>query len=145
MTEAQRRRGEGHHGDGDDLLWSGVGTEGSRLDSLTPGAERGVMRLWRQAVAKSQEASQARRVRVLQQPDLTRRLTEPPLRLSDPARWSGWIPPKTLAEDTCVNCGSGDPRPICRGWPHRARVNDSPVRRQLVEIAAEAMRRESGR
>lgn len=103
-----------------------------------------VAQLWRQAVAKSKRESAARRARVLAHPDLARRLTDAPLGLSDPARWSGWIPPRTLAEEACVYCQSGKGNPACRGWPHRARVNDSPVRRQFVDIAAEAMRRESG-
>lgn len=77
--------------------------------------------------------------------DLAQRLTQPPLRLSDPSRWSGWIPPRTLAEEACTSCATGKSHPACRGWPHHARVNDSPIRRQLVEIASEALRRESSR
>lgn len=111
---------------------------------ISPSALDGaVAPLWRQAVAKSKRESQARRERVLAHEDLAQRLTLPPLRLSAPSRWSGWIPPRLLAEDACTHCERGST--ICRGWPHRARVNDSPVRRQLVDIASEAMRRESGR
>jgi hypothetical protein len=109
-----------------------------------PGTVRPVMRLWRAAKAASKRDSETRRARVLAHDDLAQRLTAPPLRLSAPARWSGWIPPRTLAEESCAHCGPcGDRR--CRDRPHRARVNDSPIRRQLVEIASEAMARESGR
>ncbi len=96
--------------------------------------------LWRQAVAKSKRESQARRARVLAHEDLVQRLKDPPLRLTEPSRWSGWIPPRTLAEEACTHCERGST--ICRGWPHRVRVSDSPVRRQLVDIATEAMARE---
>jgi hypothetical protein len=40
------------------------------------------------AVAKVE--SEARRARVLADPDLARRLTLPPLRLSRPENWNGW-------------------------------------------------------
>jgi len=107
-------------------------------------AVRPVMRLWREAAAASKRESEARRARVLAHKDLTDRLKEPPLRLSNPTRWSGWIPPRLLAEESCTHCKTGGDR-RCRDRPHRARVNDSPIRRQLVDIATEAMARESGR
>jgi hypothetical protein len=125
----------GNRGGADDLLVGGVGGEDIAQ-------RRPVIRMWQEARARSKQESSARQARVLAHPDLARRLTDPPLKLSDPGRWSGWIPPKTLAEEACKSCDGGDPRPACRGWPHRSRLNDSPVRRQLVEIAAEAMRRE---
>ncbi|MDQ3762610.1 MAG: hypothetical protein M3460_13370 [Actinomycetota bacterium] len=33
----------------------------------------------------------------------------------------------------------------CNGWPRRSQVNDSPTRRQLVEITNEALTREPDR
>jgi hypothetical protein len=127
--------------------WPTVTTEPTtdqQDDDPEPETVRPVMRLWREAKAKSKDESQARRARVLGHDDLAQRLTLPPLRLSHPARWSGWIPPRLLAEESCAHCGPrGDRR--CRDQPHRARVHDSPIRRQLVEIATEAMARESGR
>jgi hypothetical protein len=134
MTDMRRRPGA-DRGDVDDLLAGGVGA-----DDNGP-----VMRLWQQAVAASKRESQARRGRVLVHGDLAQQLKQSPLRLTEPSRWSGWIPPKTLAEEACSHCERDTPRPICRGLPHRARVNDSPVRRQLVAIATEAMAREPGR
>lgn len=128
MTDIERRRGEGHHGDVDDLLAGGVGADDSGP----------VLRLWQKA--KSKRESQARRERVLAHQDLAGRLTEAPLRLSDPSRWSGWVPPGRLPEDACTHCERASRR--CSGWPHRARVNDSPVRRQLVDVATDAMRRD---
>lgn len=133
MADVQRRRGEGYRGDVGDLLVGGVGAEDNGS----------MLRLWQGAVAKSKRDSQARRMRVMAHEDLAQQLQQAPLRLTDSGRWSGWIPPKTLPEECCVHCQRDSPRPICRGWPHRARVNDSPARRQLVEIAAEAMRREA--
>lgn len=109
-----------------------------------PETVRSVMRRWREAKAESKKESKARRARVLAHKDLTDRLKEPPLRLSNPTRWSGWIPPRLLAEESCAHCGTSSDR-RCRNRPHRARVNDSPIRRQLVDIATEAMTRESGR
>jgi hypothetical protein len=105
---------------------------------------RPVMQLWRKTKAVAKMESEARRARVLAAPDLARRLTLPPLRLSRPEHWNGWIPPRTLPEECCAHCGASGGRP-CRDRPHRSRVNDSPIRRQLVEIATEAMARESGR
>jgi hypothetical protein len=136
MTETQHRPGTRNPGGADDLLVGGVGTEDI-------GPRAAVLRMYKQARARSKQDSAVRRARVLAHPDLARRLTDPPLRLSDPSRWSGWIPPKTLAEECCVHCAGSNPRPPCRGCPHRTRANDSPIRRQLVEIVAEALRRAS--
>lgn len=103
---------------------------------------RPVMRLWHKLQADSKRGSAARRARVLAHEDLAQRLTEPPLRLSHPTKWSGWIPPRTLAQEACGHCSSSDGDRRCRNWPHRSPVNDSPIRQQLVEIATEAMARE---
>lgn len=108
-----------------------------------PETVRPVMRRWREAKAESKKESKARRARVLAHKDLTDRLSAPPLRLSNPQRWTGWIPPRLLAEESCAHCGPGGHR-RCRDQPHRARINNSPIRQQLVEIATEAMSRESG-
>ncbi len=116
---------------------------GGRMMDTRP--DNTVSDLWRDALVSSKEASQRRRERVLSHEDLAKRLTEPPLALSDPRRWSGWIPPRTAPEECCSSCGTASTRPPCRGWEHRSRVADSPVRRQLVLIVAEAMAREQGR
>lgn len=84
--------------------------------------------------------SHERRARVLSHPDLVKRLTEPPLRMTDPNRWTGWIPPRTLPADICGRACGRDHRPCSN--QHAARFNTSPYRRALVEIAAEAYRRE---
>ncbi|MGH3936442.1 MAG: hypothetical protein ACRDS1_15935 [Pseudonocardiaceae bacterium] len=110
-----------------------------------PETVRPVLRLWRTALARSKEESAARRERVLTNRDLADRLTLPPLRLSSPQHWSGWIPPRTLPEECCAHCARGSGSLACRGQAHLAGLNDSPIRRQLVEIASEAMARESGR
>lgn len=84
--------------------------------------------------------SYERRDRVFRHPDLLKRLTEPPLRFTDPYRWTGWIPPRTCPEQACGSeCGT---RQRACSATHNARYNDSPFRRALVEIAAEAYRRE---
>jgi hypothetical protein len=102
-----------------------------------------VERLWVDALRESREASAARRERVFAHRDLVDKLRQPPLALTEPNRWSGWIPPKTLPEDVCPGCRGNVRRPACDGLDHHARANDSPRRRQLVDIAAEAMRREA--
>jgi hypothetical protein len=43
-----------------------------------------------------------------------------------------------------ANCATPDGHPASRARTHIVRVNDSPVHRQLVAIATEAMARESG-
>lgn len=127
MPANEHRPGVEHRGDADDLLGSGVGTEGTGTAA--------VMQLWRQTIATSKRDSLARRARVLAHPDLAQRLTDPPLRLRSPERWSGWIPLRELPQESCGHCTSSGGR-RCRGVAHRARANDSPVRRQLVDIAA---------
>lgn len=82
----------------------------------------------------------ARRDRVLAHPDLAKRLTEPPLGFPDPTDWSGWIPPQTVPEGMCgQNCGRYH---RCDGI-HAGRRNDSLRRAALVDIAAEAWRRDN--
>lgn len=88
-------------------------------DSNTP--RRSFAHLWRDAIATSSESSADRRYRVLQHDDLRAQLMDRPFGITDPDRWNGWIPPRL---------------------DQHGNLNTSPVRRQLVEIAAEAMRRE---
>jgi hypothetical protein len=101
-----------------------------------------VRRLWIEAAAASKAASAARRQRVLGHQDLVDKLKRPPLAMADPSRWTGWIPPRTGPEGCCPACSKDARRPACRGVEHYAPANDSPVRKQLVAIAAEALRRE---
>jgi len=127
------RPGTGHQDDNDDDLSPVAGVGGAD--------QRPVFREWRRAVTASKRECQARRTRVLAHPDLAQRLTEPPLRLVRPECWNGYIPPRTLPDNDRVHCGPhGGLR--CRDRPHRTRVNKSPIRRQLVEIATEAIARE---
>jgi hypothetical protein len=93
---------------------------------------------WRATRARIKTENAARRDRVLAHPDLAAQLADA-LGLSDPARWSGWIPPKTLAEDVCPGCRAGE----CRPEGHRARINSTYPRRTVVDIAAEALRRDT--
>lgn len=83
---------------------------------------------WVKTVAAAKREAQERRKRVLAHPDLAAKLTHPPLNLTDPLMWNGYIPPKTLPGDD--------------GNPYNE-VNKSPIRQQLVEIATEALRRET--
>lgn len=80
--------------------------------------------LWRVTVARAHEAAQARRARVLAHDDLRAALCLPPLAYERPEQWSGYVPPQT--------------------WPrrHGDGLNASPRRVALVDIAAEAFRRE---
>lgn len=98
----------------------------------------------RQAVAMrdtEHTRNQERRNRVLRHPDLADRL-KAALRLSEPSRWNGWVPPRTLPELACRVC-AGDRRVSCRREHVRA-ANTSWIRAELVAIAAEAKRREAG-
>lgn len=82
----------------------------------------------------------ARRDRVLAYPDLAQRLTQPPIGLEDPTQWTGWIPPQTIPEGVCGHeCG----RYHRCDRIHAGRRNDSLRRAALVEIAAEAWRRDN--
>lgn len=84
---------------------------------------------WRQvrraAEAKASAAAQKRRARVLAHSDLAARLTQDPIGYARPEQWNGYVPPRTWG-----------------GTVHREYPNDSPRRAALVELAAEALRRE---
>ena len=97
----------------------------------------------RQAVAKARAANQARRDRVLRHPDLAARLREPPLSFPDPGMWDGFVPPAECQDETpeAVHSTAGVPNAKGRRTGPREQ-NDSPRRLALVDICAEAMRRE---
>jgi hypothetical protein len=96
-------------------------------------------RAWVAAVAQSKAESAARRQRVLAHEDLVAQLQAPPLHIKTPEKWSGWVPPRTMPEQTCNFCRAGD---RCHDVDHLARTNDSPRRAALVAIATEALSRE---
>jgi hypothetical protein len=73
-----------------------------------PETARPVMRQWHKTKAASKRESEARRARVLAHDDLAQRLTLPPLRLTTPARWSGW--------DTTTDAARGVLRPLRAQW-----------------------------
>jgi hypothetical protein len=102
-----------------------------------------IARLWHTAAEQARRENSARADRVLAHDDLRARLAAPPISLREPDRWTGWIPPKTLPEGMCCDA-CGRTRSCGYSQNHRALVNDSPRRRALVEIAAEALRREQG-
>lgn len=83
---------------------------------------------WMKILADAKRETRERRKRVLSYPDLVAELMQPPLSLTDPTKWNGYIPPKTF--------------PSIDGNPYDD-ANDSAVRRQLVDIAAEALQRET--
>lgn len=92
---------------------------------------------WRTASdkAKAHDERQARRERVMRHPDLVARLAQ----VMDPAAWTGYIPPRTDPDPACRTC-TADGVPCT----HRtARANRSWQRRELVDICAEALRRET--
>lgn len=72
------------------------------------------------ARAEAREQAAQRRARVLAHADLADRLTAPPLGYARPEQWNGYVPPATWQE---------------------AR-NGSARRAALVELCAEALRRE---
>lgn len=61
----------------------------------------------------ARQKCEERRARVLAQPDIAKRLCDPPYRASSPGMWTGYIPPAQI---------NGD------------KVNRSPIRAQLVDI-----------
>lgn len=98
-------------------------------------------RLWHTAAEQAKRENAERAARVLAHPDLVERLRQEPAAMQDPHGWSGWIPPRTEPEGMCDGgCGRSGRCP--RHSEHRTRINQSAIRRQLVDIAAEAMRRE---
>lgn len=74
------------------------------------------------AFAAGQDAK-GRAAALLRHPDLAERLTKSPLSYTDPGQWNGFIPPRMWAGE----------------------LNDSPSRRAVVEMCAEAYRREAAR
>ncbi|TAK32286.1 MAG: hypothetical protein EPO40_02885 [Myxococcaceae bacterium] len=107
-----------------------------------PQPSRSYAREWQIAAIASAATSAERRDRVLAYPDLVKRLTEPPFAISNPMRWNGWIPPRTLPRQACgPSCGRVRSCTLPE-YAHATPINDSPVRTQLVEIAAEAYRRD---
>lgn len=85
----------------------------------------------RAEVAAAREACIARRARVLRYPDLAKRLTQPPLNIPTPEMWTGYVPP--ARGPWGGSDGFGDVKVI---------ANNSPARAALVEISAEALRRD---
>lgn len=86
------------------------------------------MTTWAEQLAAIQAKAAAevaeRRERVLRYPDLAERLTQRPINFTKPELWNGFVPPKEV--------------PTAEGYE----LNDSPIRAALVEICAEAMRRD---
>lgn len=84
---------------------------------------------WAEQIARIQARAVSevaeRRARVLRHPDLAARLTRRPLEFTSPEKWNGFVPPKTV--------------PTLDGW----KPNDSAARAALVEICAEALRRDA--
>ncbi|WP_055406609.1 hypothetical protein [Frankia sp. ACN1ag] len=102
-----------HPGDG---AAHGQGNPPERLDIV---GHRPVARLWRSKLTEAQAACAQRRARVLAHPDLAARLCAPPLGYRSPEGWNGFVPPRLCGEQ----------------------LNASVVRRALVDLATEAMRR----
>lgn len=98
---------------------------------------------WAKAIGKSSEVCAERRARLLRYPDLTKRLVTE-LGYTKPEQWNGYIPPRpdAYAEREILHDTSGYVNPDRVRTPGQ-QVNDSPRRAALVDIAAEAMRRES--
>ena len=83
-------------------------------------ARRNVRAVWESARATAREQAAQRRERVLAHADLADRLTAPPLCYPRPEQWTGYVPPATWQETR----------------------NDAARRAALVDICAEALRRE---
>lgn len=70
----------------------------------------------------AETANRERRALVLAYPDIAKRLCEPPMNLSHPEAWNGFVPGRWLPEDE----------------DGRIRPNTSPIRAQLLASLAEA-------
>lgn len=110
--------------------------EGGAVDEQ-PGSGRNVVPIvrrrrrdwravWEPMRAQAHTAAQQRRGRVLAHADLADALTTAPIGYARPDQWNGYVPPETDA----IPMGGGYVR------------NTSPRRAALVEICAEALRRE---
>lgn len=115
-----------------------AGTVANKLVSGTSPRSR----MMAAAMQAAHEEAAARRERVLAHPDLRLKLTEAPIGYERPDQWNGYVPPKTDAEQSCPDCRNGIKH--CRNT-HMASANTSARRRALIEIAAEALRRENTR
>lgn len=90
--------------------------------------------------ARHHEDNQARRTRVLTHKDLREAMERQPIGYSDASRWNGYVPPRTDPELACGRrCGLGGLP--CRN-EHMTPANTSLRRRALIEVGAEALRRE---
>lgn len=108
-------------GDRQDRMSRAAGPGGRPPAAGAPG-RAGIIQAWVEAAAGSKTRSQARRALVLKHEDLRQRLCASPLEFHRAEEWNGWIPPELTAEGA---------------------RNTSPRRAALVEIVAEAERREA--
>ncbi|GAB3459492.1 hypothetical protein [Actinophytocola sediminis] len=95
-----------------------------------------------QALNAAHTANQERRERVLRHPDLATQLRDV-LGVADASRWNGYVPPAQVPGS--VRFARTVPERVRRSASEEERyfvANTSPVRRRLVEICAEAFRRE---
>lgn len=97
----------------------------------------------RQATARGRARNRARRDCVLRHPDLARRLTEFPLGFKFPEQWDGFVPPPECQDEAPEGMHSAGGLPNGRGRrTGGTKPNDSERRAVLVDICAEAWRRE---
>lgn len=85
-----------------------------------------ILAAYRRRAAEAREANEVRRACVLKHEDLRERLCQQPLNFARPEQWSGYVAPKT---DPAEAGG-------------QSRINTASRRAALVEISAEALRRE---
>lgn len=130
-------------------VWNRCRPAASRLPSAAPLPERSAgadpsrwRSMWRDALDSAAVTCEARRASVLRHPDLAARLTGEPIGYQSADQWNGWIPPPVISP-------GGGPELLRSpsGFPGHARaggetMNDSPRRAALVEVAAEAWRRD---
>jgi hypothetical protein len=102
------------------------------MDSTTQGEHRDWRALWEPLRVQGKARAEERRTRVLAHRDLADQLTRPPLSYARPEQWNGYVPPRLLR----------DARPIGSRAPELLAVNDCPRRAVLVELCAEALRRD---
>lgn len=86
-----------------------------------------LVRLMKQARAAAYAENARRRALVLRHPDLAEKLTQAPIGHATPEHWTGYVPPEY------------DPPGVGGGQP----LNNSPIRRALAALVAEAEARDT--
>jgi hypothetical protein len=116
----------------------------SDLDALVPDSAQPEIRTWlRRVIAETQRRNRARAERVLKHDDLVERLRQPPVSMTNPHMWNGYVPPHEGhdAEREAVHSPRGRPNLRKRVTLGR-QTTKTRSRDELVKICALAWQRD---